>query len=757
MLGTGVTVSNIVYNGSPTAIGKFVGTNTNLGIDSGIVITTGMISGLDGPEGPNGQSNAGVELNTPGTTLFSTIISGVTYDAATLEFDFIPSSDTVRFKYVFGSEEYPEFAPPNNADYNDIFGFFISGPGIVGQQNIAKLSNGALVSINNINAITNPSFFIDNGDGLSAPQNASSSYIQYDGFTKVLEAISKVQCGQTYHLVIAIADVGDGAYDSGIFLQASSLKSTPLVTASYTLSNQLFPSNPAMMAEGCTSATVKFTRNNSGINSPLTLPLSVSGTATQGVDYSTIPSSITFLPGQTTVEFTINAFADLLTEGQETLTLQFNMSSGCNNVQTISVNLFIGDRLPVSVSIQGDTLVCTQTSTVLTAVVTGGVAPLTYAWSTGESTATITAAPTSSQLFYVTVTDNCATQNATDTVTVIVANPTPLSVTTSSDTIVNCPFTPATLQAFVTGGTAPYAFTWSSAQNANLGSASSLQIAPSATTNYFVSIKDICNNKLKDSILYTVLSPPITLAMSPGVEVCPGENVLLSVTATGGTGVLHYVWTPTGAITPSTWVKPLTTTTYTVSVSDDCAAVYSAKDSVTITIVKPTADFVVLNAFTVDGIPIAFQNTSTNAVSYYWSFGDGNSSATTHSSNTYQNPGTYDVMLIARDAKGCVDTIVKPILISDKAFFVYVPNAFTPDGSRVNNTFSASLIGVKSISIDIFNRWGEIIYSSSELNFKWDGRFKGEEVPQGTYTWKMTYITNSLESYDIEGHVTILR
>jgi len=186
LLGNGVTVSNVTYNGSPVAIGQFTAANTNLGISSGIVMTTGTtLPNGDGPQGPNDQPGSGVDNNMGGFPLLSQAIGGTqTYNAAILEFDFIPYADTVRFKYVFGSDEYPEFAPPNNTTYNDVFGFFISGPGITGFQNMAKLPNGAVVSINNVNAITNPFYFVNNGDGNTPPYNQSPQYIQYDGFTK---------------------------------------------------------------------------------------------------------------------------------------------------------------------------------------------------------------------------------------------------------------------------------------------------------------------------------------------------------------------------------------------------------------------------------------------------------------------------------------------------------------------------------------------------------------------------------------------
>jgi hypothetical protein len=140
LLGQGVEVSNIQFNGYPAAIGSFSASNTNLGINSGIIMTTGtVVKNSNGPQGPNNKENVSFDNKSPGFSLLSDIIGGkTTVNAAYLQMDIVPQSDTVRFKYVFGSEEYPKFAPPNSSTFNDVFAFFISGPGISGQQNIAN-------------------------------------------------------------------------------------------------------------------------------------------------------------------------------------------------------------------------------------------------------------------------------------------------------------------------------------------------------------------------------------------------------------------------------------------------------------------------------------------------------------------------------------------------------------------------------------------------------------------------------------------
>lgn len=757
LLGTGVVVSNVMYNGSPAAINQFTANNTNLGISNGIVITTGTTQNNGtGPQGPNNKTNSGIDNGAGGSALLGSIINGTqTFNAATLEFDFIPYSDTVSFKYVFGSEEYPEFAPPNNSTYNDVFGFFIAGPGISGLQNIAKLPNGSIVSINNINAINNSSYYINNGNGTSPPQNGSNYYIQYDGFTKVLDAVARVQCGKKYHLIIAIADVGDGIFDSGIFLQANSLSSKTPIKASYTLSQQAFPNRPNVLAEGCTSATVKLTRQSTNLNAPLTVPVSVSGTATQSVDYSTVPTSLTFPPGQATIEFSINAFADALTEGEESVILTFNVFDPCGNLSPIILKLAIDDVLPVSVTVQGNNVSCPGENIQVIATATGGSAPYTYSWNTGETTPSISVSPTSTQVYTVTVTDNCLKTSATGSATVTVPVFTPLTLATSPDLSEICPYTLATLHAYPSGAVPPYSFVWSDPQTPDLGTDSTLEVLPSVTTMYTVTVTDNCGLVVVDSILYTITSPPLLITTGLPVEICPGDSAMISVTATGGYGNYHYIWPQTGDTLPQIWVRPNQTTNYQVIVSDDCHT-FTVNANATVVVVKPIADFIVSSSTLFNDLPITFGNTTLNGDTYQWSFGDGNTSILVSPNNIYTSPGTYFVTLIATDKKGCIDSITKPITIVNE-YYIYAPNAFTPDDSRFNNTFSVSTVGISSLSITVFNRWGELVYSSDQLDFEWDGTYNGVMIQDGVYSWKIRYTNTSHQRFEITGHIVLIR
>lgn len=188
---------------------------------------------------------------------------------------------------------------------------------------------------------------------------------------------------------------------------------------------------------------------------------------------------------------------------------------------------------------------------------------------------------------------------------------------------------------------------------------------------------------------------------------------------------------------------------------DDCKT-FKVVGETQVAVVKPDANFAILTDPIFNDFPITFQNLTNNGNFYEWFFGDGNFSTQVHPNNTYDIPGNYTVTLIAEDLKGCRDTITKPITIREE-YFIYVPNAFTPDGNRFNNFFEASTVNIRALSVIVFNRWGEVVYSSDNVNFKWDGTYNNQLVRDGTYVWKMEYETNEGEEFEITGHVTVLR
>jgi PKD repeat protein len=204
-----VTPSNITYAGSTDAVAFFDAGNIELGVQAGIFFSTGEVFTAAGPNTNGGTTG---NMNTAGDPDLSAIVGGASYDGSILEMDIVATGNQLDFSYVFASEEYPEFV---NSGFNDIFAFFISGPGISGLQNIAMVPNlPDPVSINTINDLTNSQYYIDNAGGQD---------ISFDGYTTELIASTMVTPNETYHIKIAIADISDSAFDSGIFLGIESL------------------------------------------------------------------------------------------------------------------------------------------------------------------------------------------------------------------------------------------------------------------------------------------------------------------------------------------------------------------------------------------------------------------------------------------------------------------------------------------------------------------------------------------------------
>lgn len=216
LVGYGINFSNVEYTGADTARGIFDnGSSTNLGVNQGLVLTSGCLGVIPGP---NDNGSAGISNNEPGDSLLTSIVNCPTYDASVIEFDFEPVSDLMWCKYVFGSEEYPEWV---GSTFNDVFGFFVTGPdpsgGMYINKNIALVPGTNIpVAINSINSASYPEFYVDNLNGQT---------IQYDGFTTVLDAMCPVIPGETYHIKMAVADASDGIFDSGVFIEKSSFES----------------------------------------------------------------------------------------------------------------------------------------------------------------------------------------------------------------------------------------------------------------------------------------------------------------------------------------------------------------------------------------------------------------------------------------------------------------------------------------------------------------------------------------------------
>lgn len=354
--GPNVTITNASITGIPIQYGQFTYTGVGFPMDEGVVLSTGSIFDMPGPNSSSGTSTG---TGGAGNALLTSITGQQTYDAVVLQFDFQVQSDNIEFEYIFASEEYNEFV----GSINDAFGFFISGPGIVGEENIALVPTTTVpVSINNINMGSYWQFYNNNETG--------NTNIEYDGYTTVMTAqkTGLIPC-QTYTLKLIIADAADPILDSGVFLRANSLIQQNVSVQSNTASTN------GIALEGCVQASFTFNLDAAyPINT--SIPFQVGGTAIEGVDYQNLDASLIIPAGQTSGTIFINAIADGLTEGQESIDLIYQNST-CGTYDTIT--LYIDDYVPLEFTSTPGPPSCTgDTDGEILFGVTGGTAPYNY-------------------------------------------------------------------------------------------------------------------------------------------------------------------------------------------------------------------------------------------------------------------------------------------------------------------------------------------------------------------------------------------
>jgi len=621
LIGEGVETFNITYTGAPLSRGRFWGTS-NIGIESGIILSSGKVSDS---EGPNNTGSKTTQMGTAGDPTLSILAGGnASHDASILEFDFVPQSNTVEFRYVFSSEEWPEYA---NSNFNDVFGFFISGPGIYGNfPSPPNFPNGAIniallpilafpplyVSINNINNGQN-----NNGpcENCSYYSHNTQNYIQYDASTVVLTARAVVSPCDTFHIKLSVSDIYDGMYDSGVFLEANSFSSVGLGA------NVAFTHAEVDTAvEGCNSASVMFKLFQI---TPVDYPIDliIGGTAQNAVDYDSIPSQVIIPQGDSMFVLTINPIEDSYPEDlTETVTLIYN-SSLCG-VTMDTVTLYIKDLQPFSsyASYTPQTINCEDTLT-LRASADGGQVPYYYNWSTGDILDSIVVSPPNPIQYTVQVSDICG-QSETHTIDVNVIGPDAVACADIQLCLGNS--TPISVE----GGTS---WLWTaSPTDPTLTGQETLQspiVSPIQTTTYTVVASDACGNEDSDEV--SVFVGELTADAGADITICTDQSADL---VAGPTGDLSYEWvdTSTGIVIssdPGVTVSPTVMTTYCVTVTDNACNGLFDQDCVTVDVIDMAVDAVADQYTVCAGTPVeltASNNPDSGTGTYQWYDDAGN-------------------------------------------------------------------------------------------------------------------------------------
>lgn len=519
---SGNAANNIVLtSGNQGQVGYFNGTLSNIGMNEGVLLSTGGLGKAttqnDGLEGGGIANSYDPDLQNILTNIAHTIQGQ--NNTIVLEFDFVAGGDFVEFEYVFASNEYDSYTC---SKFNDVFGFFLSGPGINGPYS----NNGKNIALvpdpNNPSVYTNTPVMINTVNSGSATGNALSSNceiidpnwesystffvgnsngntIAFNGFTKPLKAYSEVICGETYHIKLAITDVGDQNYNSGVFLKKGSFD----------------------------------------VGSPLNIGISGQVNFIKCDDNIVVDPEISGGWGNVAVEWT---YEGDFYSNQETVTLTNNGEytiTLTDNCGTISHSIIVDDYTAMALTLP-DTIVLCETTQIIPDL-TGGAPLFNYSW-TGpgfsDNGSSITITPGYEGLISLTIDDNCGF-SISDQVYLF----TPDELFASAPSNIYLCEGGVELTGEYSGGYGEITYYWELNGITNYSTSISLTTTDAGIANFHVI--DECGVHLINSTQVSSPGPfePISVEIDRySFEICDRDEFELPMTVTGGAGSVSYEW-----------------------------------------------------------------------------------------------------------------------------------------------------------------------------------------------------------------------
>ncbi|MBI1306230.1 MAG: PKD domain-containing protein [Bacteroidetes bacterium] len=518
-------------------------------------------------------------------------------------------------------------------------------------------------------------------------------------------------------------------------------------------------------------------------------------------------------------------------------TFQVVLTDGCSGVGDTS--LFIVRVLdPLVVTARPDTIVCYKSKLQLDAIASGGDSgAYKFKWTPdvgNSSTPQISAV--ANQYYSVEVSDGCSGINAVDSVLVQTFSALQISIS-GHDTA--CHGEQLYFQSYAAGGmSSGYKYQWSQ----GLGNNSSANLNADRDTTIYLILTDGCSGENDTAAFRLYVRPPLQLAITNDKTICAGDTLHLNAAGSGGKPAqYYYFWDNGGSPTPSIVISPKFSTTYKLTLSDNCSSF--VEDSVVVT-VNPTpklnfswspnpqcskqpiqfnnhtpdaenyqnhwwfgdgtgsqefepvhsyaeegiyrVSLVVINQFgckdssegtdvveiipnpvaafihdptvaTVDNRKFSFTNKSEFSTSYEWSFGDGNTDTAQSPEYVYADTGHYEVRLIAMNDMGCRDEIREVLRVKD-VYLSFIPNAFTPTKDGINESFHPYIKGLLKYKMEIYTRWGELIFRTEDADEGWDGKNQdGNVMPSGVYLFVINGLSVDGEHIRESGMVRLLR
>lgn len=450
-----------------------------------------------------------------------------------------------------------------------------------------------------------------------------------------------------------------------------------------------------------------------------------------------------------------------------TITVVPSTASCVGQSETFTITV---EPSPVIVAGNDSTICENGTGHLFASATGGGGGPYLYHWDHTTDTQSdqyVNPVADSTFIVYAESASGCFSDSAYVNITL---HP-PLSGTiTPFDTI--CPGYPTTISATASGGIGqPYHFEWSSGEIHDGAGAHTITANPPSTQDYILTVTDGCESTplvLSTNIRVAPLPVPQYEVLNP----IQCEPAIFEIVNTTDSALSQFVyWEVDGIhqylnqdtiVSPEFWAGDyeiyMMVTTY-----EGCVDSIRVEDALYVQ-PKPVANFgYAPNPVTAFNTTVSFSNYSFNGYTYEWYFEGGYPSSSTQEDVQVEFPegviDRYDVILITTSELGCVDTMYHELVVQPE-ILIYAPNTFTPDDDEFNQDWRVFMEGVDIYDWEllIYDRWGEIIWESHDIEVPWDGQYDGKPLPDGTYVWTIrTRDVLNDDKVEFRGHVTIIR
>ncbi|WP_431106604.1 choice-of-anchor L domain-containing protein [Winogradskyella poriferorum] len=740
---TNINVTNVVggdFGGNDQSYGYFNATGTSFPFESGIVLSTGRLINVPGPNDSLSDDDA---ANWAGDIDLETALNeNQTYNATILEFDFTAVASQVSFRYLFASEEYQE-NNSNSCEYSDLFGFLIRPTTSQNQyENIALVPDTTIpVKVTTVTPGV-PGSCPPQNETYFGSYNGTNSPINFNGQTAVLTATANVVPNQSYHVKLVIADEQNYRYDSAVFLEAGSFQ----------LSTDLGPNR--LIATGnalCEGETLELNANNPSLSSYSWYK--------DGVLQETTPNCLNCgyytvtEPGTYNVEVTILddciSYGDIIVEyapvpvGQDSVLTEcdvdtdglttYNLFDAENDLTNNNTDLIVSNFFLT----EDDAL---NNSNPITD-------PINF--QNTEAFQNVFARVVNAANCFDVVTLELQTTNNTISIP-------DLGVCDGMDMDGFATFTLNNIEASIiaqipTGSQVTY---YETLENA-LSESNPL---PNNYTNIIADTQTIFVKIKNDNQCFSISTANLNVLYTPVLEA--DETLIYCTNTFPETITLHggvlndlpnnyyYEWYFNGALTDvdTSFNEINQAGNYTVIVTDP----NGCSSSRTLTV--NASETAIIESISIEGI--SPNNTITvNVIGQgFYDYAIDDINGFYQESNVFTNVSEGEHTIYINDRNGCG-------IVEETITIVGIPKFFTPNGDDINDTWQ--IVGTNTNlnqieSLEIFDRYGKIMLQSYSGGFSWDGNYKGNPMPSSDY-WYIVKFRQDTSNYEIKGHFALKR